>query len=140
MQKASQTKTARGRGSLRPSRQDLRIIPNIQINNLDKPIPISFPASQFENFECSFNDTIPGNAPLLNDCVTKDSIASLTEIQRKHVVARVRFHPPVLVNTNVQELCEPMEIDLDSDNAKRKRAMPVSSSTESQGGKGFLFY
>jgi len=121
MQKASASnKDGRGEEVSLPKSPRSVFIPN-QINNFDKPIPISFLASQFEYFENSFNDTNKSTTLLPGDCVTRDPIASSNESKGKNPVSRARFHPPILVNTNVQELCKPMEVDLDPEVSRRKQ-------------------
>jgi len=134
--KRSQTKAIRGR-TLRSMHIPL---PENQIDNLGILIPVSIPASQSENFESSINDTngtFLANmsiASLSDDYTDKATIASSSEIQCKSAVSRAHSQFPILVNTKAQEVYKPIEVDLQTDNTRRKRAMPIPSFLKSQGG------
>jgi len=123
-------------------------IPNNTFNN---SIPISIPATQFEHFQRSMQDSnvhkmaAPGKygttIESLPHCSTKDTI--ITPIQDQTIMnasdsANVSYHKnpitpirpllPTLVNTNVKDFGDScMEIDLDSESSTRKRTLPTSN-------------
>jgi len=69
-----------------------------------------------------------------NDCVTNNFVSSPIEIQSKHASDRARLIPPVLINTSVREMSILTDVDQDFDIIRRKRAVPISSPSETQNG------
>jgi len=102
-------------------------------NNLisDKPVTLSFPVHQFENFEQFLNETDNPNTLITKDSVINNQIASSVSPSEINVLSRTRLNPPVLINSSVQNFVEPMEIKKSAETANRKRALPLSSSTHS---------
>jgi len=137
---SASTKDNRGIGSLLPSPL-VSLSYNSPSNNVtDKPIPISFSTTQFEQFENNFQDVNNMTTSAQNDCVIKDTMVSLNNnddnthtIKSPNVSPRNipnTFHrslpPPTLINAKVQDICRnitPMEIDIDAENINRKRAL-----------------
>jgi len=56
-------------------------------------------------------------------CTSNAIIASPNEVQLKGVASRIRSQLPALINTKVQDICEPIEVDSEIDNIRRKRSM-----------------
>jgi len=127
MQEASASdKNGRGEGNSPPQLpQPPRLFPQSVNTILDKPIPISFPAEQFEKFEHSFNDTDNPAFPLSNNCVMNNLIASTVDSQETNIISRSRLNPPVLINSSVLNFGESMDIDKISESL---RAMPLFSA------------
>jgi len=127
-------------------------------NNInDKPIPLSFPAMQFEqaiqefselmttmttsmSSDCIITNIVPTNSkitelsiPISKDRTNTNVISSPNVSQRTNPISTSRLQLRTLINANVQDFCDShMDVDTDFDVANRKRALPASI-TEKQG-------
>jgi len=133
------------------------VIPLNTLRFHDNSIPLTFPATQFECFEQSFQDSgVISSAvttPLPSDCVisdvnssNKDSVEHLLPIstdhstsstastcvsQHRNSIPAARSQLPTLINASVQNFSEsPMEIDVD-ETTTRKKSLPSSTDKKS---------
>jgi len=100
-------------------------------------IPVSIPAAQFDSFENSFN--INNDQPAiaipiassLQTCRDVSCVNSSNRDSRGDPVDRARSRP-VLINSKVSDIYEPMDVDLDANGVRRKRTLNFPPSNESQ--------
>jgi len=104
---------------------------SISNNISNKPIPVSFPPKQFEHFERAIQEVNNTLSSMSDDCVITNTMSSPNVSLHNNSITSSRSHLPSLINTNVQDFSDfniLMEIEIETENASRKRALPLSTS------------
>jgi len=132
MHEASASAKDAGRVGNPPSSSHNPLLYASTLNNIpDKPISISFSAKQFEHFERAIQQVNVTTSSMSDNCVITNTMSlsnvSLCSIATSHS----RSFRPSLINIIVQDFSDsniPMDVDIESKNASRKRALPLTTS------------
>jgi len=93
--------------------------------SLNKSISVSFSAKQFGHFEHAIQEVNGTMSPIPDDCVIPNTMSPSDVSFRSAVTSTSRSLRPSLINSNVQDFSDfdiPMDVDIE--NASRKRALP----------------
>jgi len=127
---SASAKDIRGMGFPPPLSQYPLLHTLISNNTFDKPIPVSFSAIQFEQFERIIQDTNNMSSTSPEDCIITNEMSSPNVSSCNKPISSPCSQPPTLVNTKVQDFSNhstPMEVDTNVENASRKRSLHSSA-------------